>query len=140
MDGHIRPYFSSSPQIDVDSALFSRALENADPVVAKKVLTDMSINPVAICRPWSVFSAFCSSGLLTFHTRFTSLFVGSLPSEHLNRVWDIFLLEGKTMICISFYTTDRHCRRCTVFAPCWSSPGLGVSTSNSGRDQRSRCS
>lgn len=39
---------------------------------------------------------FDHSELLTFHARFTSLFVGSLPSEHLNRVWDIFLLEGKS--------------------------------------------
>ena len=58
MDAHIRPYFSSSPQIDVDSALFSRALENADPVVAKKVLMEMSISPNDICRPWYVISAF----------------------------------------------------------------------------------
>lgn len=58
MDTHIRPYFSSSPQIEVDSALFSRALENIDPVIAKKILIDMSISPNVICRPWSVVLAF----------------------------------------------------------------------------------
>lgn len=68
MDAYLRPYFSSAtPQIDVDSALFSRALENMDSVVAKKILNDMSISPNAICRPWSVVvSASFPHGLLTF--------------------------------------------------------------------------
>ncbi|KAF9459090.1 rab-GTPase-TBC domain-containing protein [Collybia nuda] len=78
MDTHLRPYFSSSTtQIEVDAALFSRALENADSAVTKKVLMDMGVLPGSICRPW-----------------FTSLFVGTLPNDYLNRVWDIFLLEG----------------------------------------------
>ncbi|GLB36933.1 putative protein with domain in Tre-2, BUB2p, and Cdc16p [Lyophyllum shimeji] len=78
MDTHIRPYFSSTAtQIDVDASLFSRALESIDPAVAKKMFTDLAISPVNLCRPW-----------------FTSLFVGCLPSDFLNRVWDIFLFEG----------------------------------------------
>ncbi|TFK32573.1 rab-GTPase-TBC domain-containing protein [Crucibulum laeve] len=78
MDSHVRPYFSSSiTQMEVDAALFSRALENNDSAVGKKVLVDMGINPSTICIPW-----------------FTSLFVGTLPPEYLNRVWDIFLYEG----------------------------------------------
>lgn len=53
MDTHIRPYFSSSTtQMEVDAALFSRALENNDPQVARKVLVDMGILPTAICQPW----------------------------------------------------------------------------------------
>ena len=55
MDTHVRPYFSSSTtQLDVDSALFSRALENNDPQVMKKVFADMGIQPTAICGPWYV--------------------------------------------------------------------------------------
>ncbi len=39
MDTHVRPYFfSSTTQLEVDSALFSRALENNDPQVMKKDL------------------------------------------------------------------------------------------------------
>ncbi|KAK7035743.1 rab-GAP TBC domain-containing protein [Favolaschia claudopus] len=78
MDSYLRPYFSSNTtQIEVDAALFSRALEANDAQVAKKVLTDMGVNPVDICRPW-----------------FSTLFVDSLPLEYLNRVWDLFLFEG----------------------------------------------
>lgn len=33
--------------------------------------------------------------LIIYGGRFTSLFVGALPNDHLNRVWDIFLLEGE---------------------------------------------
>ncbi|KAJ7118744.1 RabGAP/TBC [Mycena epipterygia] len=78
MDSYLRPYFSTNTtQIEVDAALFSRALESNDPSVAKKVLLDMSINPVDLCRPW-----------------FSTLFVDALPLEYLNRVWDLFLYEG----------------------------------------------
>ncbi|KAJ6547011.1 RabGAP/TBC [Mycena capillaripes] len=78
MDSYLRPYFSSNTtQVEVDAALFSRALEASDAQVAKKVLLDMSINPVDICRPW-----------------FSTLFVDALPLEYLNRVWDLFLFEG----------------------------------------------
>ncbi|KAJ3507830.1 hypothetical protein NLJ89_g6085 [Agrocybe chaxingu] len=37
----------------------------------------MGILPGAICTPW-----------------FSTLFVGTLPPEYLNRVWDLFLFEG----------------------------------------------
>ncbi|KAG5641671.1 hypothetical protein DXG03_004452, partial [Asterophora parasitica] len=78
MDTHIRPYFSfASNQLDVDASLFHRALEAIDPGLAKKIFTDLAISPSAICRPW-----------------FTSLFVGNLPLDYVNRVWDIFLFEG----------------------------------------------
>jgi hypothetical protein len=66
MDTHLRPYFSSTHQIDVDSELFSRALESSDSVVAKKILKDMSISPVAICRPWSVIFVFSFTDLPIF--------------------------------------------------------------------------
>lgn len=78
MDTHIRPYFSSgSRQLEVDSALFARALEVNDAAVAKRLLVDMGISPVSICAPW-----------------FSSLFVGCLPAEYLTRTWDLFLYDG----------------------------------------------
>jgi hypothetical protein len=56
MDSYLRPYFSTNTtQLEVDAALFSRALEANDAQVAKKILTDMSIDPVDLCRPWSVY-------------------------------------------------------------------------------------
>ncbi|KAF8879123.1 rab-GTPase-TBC domain-containing protein [Infundibulicybe gibba] len=78
MDTHLRPYFSpSTTQIEVDAALFSRALEANDSGVAKKVWVDMGVNPSTICQPW-----------------FSSLFVNALPTEYLNRIWDLFLFDG----------------------------------------------
>ncbi|KAJ6582856.1 rab-GTPase-TBC domain-containing protein [Mycena sp. CBHHK59/15] len=78
MDSYLRPYFSSSTtQLEVDAALFCRALESNDAQVTKKVLVDMGLNPVDICRPW-----------------FSTLFVDALPPDYLNRVWDLFLYEG----------------------------------------------
>ncbi|KAJ7221748.1 RabGAP/TBC [Mycena pura] len=78
MDSYLRPYFSSTTTwLEVDAALFSRALEANDAQVARKVLVDMSINPVELCRPW-----------------FSTLFVDALPLDYLNRVWDLFLFEG----------------------------------------------
>lgn len=78
MDTHLRPYFgSSTAQLDVDSSLFGRALMLTDPVLGKKLFSQLGILPVDICRPW-----------------FTSLFVGCLPQSYLDRVWDVFLLEG----------------------------------------------
>lgn len=89
MDTHIRPYFTvtapapssaaipRSTQMEVDAALFSRALESIDAPLAKKIFVDLGILPGALCHPW-----------------FTSLFVGTLPPECVNRVWDVFLYEG----------------------------------------------
>ncbi|KAJ7836619.1 rab-GTPase-TBC domain-containing protein, partial [Mycena leptocephala] len=78
MNSYLRPYFSfNTTQLEVDAVLFSRTLEANDARVAKKVLTDMSINPVDLCRPW-----------------FSTLFVDALPHDYLNRVWDLFLFEG----------------------------------------------
>ncbi|KAG7090781.1 hypothetical protein E1B28_009866 [Marasmius oreades] len=78
MDSMLRPYFSSSSlQMEVDAALFSRALEANDPPTAKKLLMDMSMNPTHICSPW-----------------FSTLFVGCLPTDYIDRVWDLFLYEG----------------------------------------------
>ncbi|TFK18877.1 hypothetical protein FA15DRAFT_760397 [Coprinopsis marcescibilis] len=78
MDTHIRPYFASgSSQMEVDAALFSRALETNDPPIARKLLVDMGIAPGSICQPW-----------------FTSLFVGCLPADYLARTWDVFLYDG----------------------------------------------
>ena len=138
MDAHIRPYFSSSPQFDVDAALFGRALESIDAVLAKKVLAEMSISPNVICRPWSVTSIFHIPILLIFYPRFTSLFVGCLPPEHLNRVWDIFLLEGNIITFITFYAADRHYRRCSLFTSRWSRHCVCLSSANFRFNQRTR--
>lgn len=78
MDTYLRPYFSiSTTQIEVDAALFARALEGNDGQVARKVLVDMSVMPARLCHSW-----------------FSSLFVGTLPMDYLDRVWDLFLFEG----------------------------------------------
>lgn len=53
MDTYLRPYFSASTiQMEVDAALFGRALETNETTLAKKILTDMSIPPTKICYPW----------------------------------------------------------------------------------------
>ena len=96
MDTHIRPYFSTvTTQMEVDSALFSRALENNDSQVARKILVDMGISPPAICQPWCGCPHVASSVTDAWLSRFSSLFVGTLPPEYLNRIWDLFLFEGK---------------------------------------------
>ncbi|KAJ7043121.1 rab-GTPase-TBC domain-containing protein [Mycena alexandri] len=78
MDSYLRPYFSfNTRQIEVDAALFSSLLHDKDPQVAKKVLLEMKVTPVDMCRPW-----------------FSTLFVDALPVDYLNRVWDLFLFEG----------------------------------------------
>ncbi|KAL6305747.1 RabGAP/TBC [Sparassis latifolia] len=78
MDTHLRPYFSSNAiQLDVDAALFGKAVEANDSALAKKIFLDMAVSPISVCRPW-----------------FTSLFVGALSPEYFHRVWDVFLFEG----------------------------------------------
>ncbi|KAH8827628.1 rab-GTPase-TBC domain-containing protein [Flagelloscypha sp. PMI_526] len=78
MDLYLRPYFSSSiTQLEVDASLFSKALEANDPQLAKKLLVELGIEPRMIVRGW-----------------WESLFVGVLPPEWAERVWDVFLFEG----------------------------------------------
>ncbi|THU93215.1 RabGAP/TBC [Dendrothele bispora CBS 962.96] len=80
MDSVLRPYYSpSSTQLEVDAALFSRALEANDAQVSKKILVDMSMNPAHVCSPWYV-----------------PLFVGIIPGDYVNRLWDLFLYEGSS--------------------------------------------
>lgn len=80
MDSHLRPYFSVHPvQMEVDASLFGRIVEGADAAFAQKVFVDMAIPPASLCRPW-----------------FTALFMEALPSDHAQRVWDIFLFEGSS--------------------------------------------
>ncbi|KAL0959414.1 hypothetical protein HGRIS_014662 [Hohenbuehelia grisea] len=101
MDSHLRTYFApNSSQMEVDATLFSRALESNDPQVAKKLLVGMSITPAGICWPW-----------------FSTLFVGILPTEYLDRVWDLFLYEGVPFLArvgLAIVTvTRRHILECT---------------------------
>ncbi|KAG6334531.1 hypothetical protein ID866_4565 [Astraeus odoratus] len=82
MDAHLRPYFSSSTiQMEVDAALFSKAIETNDSVLSKKLYVTLQIGPVDVIRPW-----------------FSNLFVGTLPIDHLHRIWDMFLYEGVTLL------------------------------------------
>lgn len=90
MDSHIRPYFSANPiQLEVDASLLVKYLDSVDSALSKKLFVDMAIQPITICRPW-----------------FTSLFVDMLPPDHLRRVWDIFLFEGKYFC--AFYNSSPH--------------------------------
>jgi hypothetical protein len=119
MDTHLRPYFSvglpstsqnvgvRSTQMEVDAALYSRALESIDPPVSKKIFVDLGIVPGIICQPW-----------------FTSLFVGALPPEYVNRIWDVFLYEGVsissiTLPCYSVFELNHRSpfpfARCALF-------------------------
>lgn len=95
MDAYLRPYFSSNTtQLEVDAALFCRALEANDSQVAKKILTEIGIGAVELCRPW-----------------FTTLFVDALPSEYVNRVWDLFLFEGLPFLIRVGLAVIQCCRR-----------------------------
>jgi hypothetical protein len=95
MDSYLRPYFSiNSIQLEVDATLFSRALENSDSQVAKRVLMNMSIPPEVICSNW-----------------FTSVFVNTLPTDYVNRVWDVFMYEGITFLIRVGLALVSCCRR-----------------------------
>ncbi|KAL1715226.1 rab-GTPase-TBC domain-containing protein [Schizophyllum commune] len=95
MDAYLRPYFSpNTTQLEVDAALFCRALESNDSQVAKKILTEIGIGAVELCRPW-----------------FTTLFVDALPSEYVNRVWDFFLCEGLPLLIRVGLAVIQCCRR-----------------------------
>ena len=66
MDSYLRPYFSSSiAQLDFDATLFARALEANDAPLAKRILVDMSIPPLTICRQWYVAFGWVSMTTLT---------------------------------------------------------------------------
>ncbi|KAJ7771629.1 RabGAP TBC [Mycena metata] len=95
MNSYLRPYFSSNTtQIDVDTALFRRALEANDAQVAKKVLRDMSVNLAELCHSW-----------------FSTLFVNTLPLDYLNRVWGLFLYDGIPFLFRVGLTLFHCCRR-----------------------------
>jgi TBC1 domain family member 10 len=82
MDTHIRSYFAAGQaQMEIDATLFGKAVEANEPAIAK-VFVEMDIPPASLCRPW-----------------FTALFLEALPLEHSERVWDIFLFEGKSFPC-----------------------------------------
>ncbi|KAF5361144.1 hypothetical protein D9758_009039 [Tetrapyrgos nigripes] len=100
MDSVLRPYFSpNSTQLEVDAALFSRALEANDAQVSKKVLVDMSMNPANLCSPW-----------------FCTLFVGVIPGDYVTRVWDLFLYEGVPFLIRVGLAITYCCRRAILEA------------------------
>ncbi|EJT99136.1 RabGAP/TBC [Dacryopinax primogenitus] len=78
MDNQIRLYFALNPiQLDVDSQLFSKAVEWMDPSLAKLLFEQYGVSPHLLCKAW-----------------FASIFCSVLPPSHLQRVWDVYLLEG----------------------------------------------
>ncbi|KAF9554277.1 hypothetical protein CPC08DRAFT_672333 [Agrocybe pediades] len=107
MDTHIRAYFSpsassvyASQQMEVDAALFGKALEANDSAVARK-LGDVGVDVMDVCAPW-----------------FSSLFVGVLPPEYLNRVWDMFLYEGVPfLIRVGLALLTVCCKRTILSSP-----------------------
>jgi hypothetical protein len=53
LDTHLRPYFSANPlQLEVDAALFSKALEANDPALVKKLFVQLQLSPAAVVKPW----------------------------------------------------------------------------------------
>ena len=130
MDTHLRPYFSSNAtQMDVDAFLFQKAVEAADPSVAKKLFVDMAIPAIRICRPWYVTRPAVSVRPPVadfFRCRFSSLFAESLPPDYFLRTWDIFLCEGRHS-----RASRRGIVRAHVFAPPQASPFSSGSASRS---------
>ncbi|KAI9059860.1 hypothetical protein FKP32DRAFT_1579071 [Trametes sanguinea] len=93
MDGHLRPYFSNTVQLEVDASLFAKALEANDAASAKKVFGDMAISPATVCRP------------------FMAVYADTLPPDYLLRVWDVFLFEGVTFLFRAGLAIFACCRR-----------------------------
>jgi len=79
-----------STQMEVDTALYFRALESIDPDVTQKIFVDLGIPPHALCHTW-----------------FTLLFVEMLLSNFLSRVCDTFSYEGM-LTCGTVLNTDAH--------------------------------
>ena len=53
MDTYLRPYFSSrAVQMEADATVFGKAIDIADPKLAKKLFSDLRLPPIEICRPW----------------------------------------------------------------------------------------
>ncbi|KAF8587478.1 RabGAP/TBC [Ramaria rubella] len=78
MDSHLRPLFMpTSPQMGIDTGLFVKAVEATDSQLAMRLFTELKVRPQELCGVW-----------------FSSVFAGTLPLEHLHRVWDLFLYEG----------------------------------------------
>lgn len=66
MNTHIRPYFSSnSSQMEVDATLFNRVVENNDAQLAKKLYSELGIEPMDVCAPWYVLIC-CPPNLTNF--------------------------------------------------------------------------
>ncbi|EIN12700.1 TBC-domain-containing protein [Punctularia strigosozonata HHB-11173 SS5] len=94
MDTHLRSYFSPlNVQAEVDGSLLLKAIEANEPAIAKK-LSDTGITAGTACRHW-----------------FCSLFVTTLPTSHVSRVWDIFLCEGMPFLFRVALAILSSCRR-----------------------------
>ncbi|KAG8947761.1 hypothetical protein FRC03_000936 [Tulasnella sp. 419] len=95
MDNHLRGYFAqSTTQMDVDAQLFMRAVETADPPLAKRLFAGLGVRSVELCRLW-----------------FTSLFAEALPPKYLYRVWDLFICEGVIFLFRVGLSILHSCRR-----------------------------
>ncbi|EJD50152.1 RabGAP/TBC [Auricularia subglabra TFB-10046 SS5] len=82
MESHLRGYFAVIPvQLDVDAALFAKALDVADSALSLRLFADLRVPPPELCQAW-----------------FLSLFARTLPIDILHRVWDIFLFDGPAFL------------------------------------------
>ena len=89
--------------MEVNAALFLCALEANDLQVSRKVFVDMDVLLGWMCAPWcNRLSQFHPLMMYLYRfslSRFSMLFIGSLPPKYLNRVWDIFLFKGGVLVC-----------------------------------------
>ena len=95
--------FSSSTQMEVDAALFFACFGSEWPAGQQEGFVDMDVLLGQMCAPWcNRLSQFHPLMMYLYKfslSRFSMPFVGSLPPEYLNRVWDIFLFKGGVLIC-----------------------------------------
>jgi len=55
MESHLRGYFSAMPvQLDVDAALFAKAVDYADSALSIRLFAEMHVPPVDLCQSWYV--------------------------------------------------------------------------------------
>ncbi|KZT53459.1 RabGAP/TBC [Calocera cornea HHB12733] len=105
MDNQIRLYFAvNSLQLDVDGQLFAKAVEWMDAPLAKLLFEQCGVSPNLLCKAW-----------------FASVFCNVLPSAHLQRVWDIYLLEGSSFLfrtgLVILQSAKRHLMSPSTFPP-----------------------
>ncbi|KZO92107.1 RabGAP/TBC [Calocera viscosa TUFC12733] len=105
MDNQIRLYFTPNPiQLDIDGQLFAKAVEWTDAPLAKLLFEQCGVSPNLLCKAW-----------------FASVFCSVLPTAHVQRVWDIYLLEGSSFLfrtgLVILQSAKRHLMSPSTFPP-----------------------